>query len=150
MTDRMNPQQLADAVGQELYARDRAVQLLGIALEEIRPGYARMGLTVRSEMANSHGICHGGIIFTLADATFAYACNSHNHTAVASGCAIDYLAPAHAGDVLTAVGEERSLAGRTGVYDIEVTNQHGKRIALFRGKSHRIQGEVVPADAGPK
>jgi acyl-CoA thioesterase len=143
MTDRMNPQQLAEAVGRELYARDGAVQALGIELEEIRPGYARMSLAVRPDMTNSHGIGHGGIIFTLADATFAYACNSHNHTAVASGCSIEYLAPAQVGDVLVAVGEERCLNGRTGIYDVEVSTRAGRRIALFRGKSHRIQGEVV-------
>jgi acyl-CoA thioesterase len=88
-------------------------------------------------------MCHGGFIFTLADSAFAYSCNSHNHNAVASGCTIEYLAPAHVGDVLTATAEERALAGRSGIYDIEVSNQAGKRIALFRGKSHRIQGELV-------
>lgn len=137
-------QTLADAVGRELYARDRNAQFIGIRLDAIAPGYARMHLKVRPEMANSHGICHGGIIFTLADTCFAYACNSYNLNTVASGCSIDYVAPAHVGDTLTAVGEERALSGRTGVYDIEVKNQEAKLVACFRGKSYRIKGEVIP------
>lgn len=136
-------QDLAKAVGREMYRLDRTSQFLRIVLDEIRPGYARMSLTVTDDMVNGHGMCHGGFIFTLADSAFAYSCNSHNHNAVASGCTIEYLAPAQVGDVLTAIGEERALAGRSGIYDIEVCNQDGKRIALFRGKSHRIQGEVV-------
>lgn len=141
---------LAQAVAGAMYPRDRLTHFLDIDLAEIRPGYARMSMAVKPEMTNGHGICHGGMIFTLADATFAYACNSHNRNTVALGCSIEYLAPAHIGDVLTAVGEERSLSGSTGVYDIEVANQDGKRIALFRGKSYRIKGEVVPANAGIK
>lgn len=141
-------QELAEAVGREMYRGDRTSQFLRIALDEIRPGYARMSLTITDDMVNGHGMCHGGFIFTLADSAFAYSCNSHNHNAVASGCTIDYLAPAHVGDVLTATAEERALAGRSGIYDIEVSNQAGKRIALFRGKSHRIQGELVKQQGG--
>jgi acyl-CoA thioesterase len=142
-----DPQTLAEAVGRALYALDRNAQALGIRLEEIRPGYARMQLMVRAEMSNSHDICHGGIIFTLADTAFAYACNSHNHNTVASGCSIDFVAPAHPGEMLTAVAEERALAGRTGVYDVEVRREDGGVIALMRGKSYRIKGEVVSAAA---
>ncbi|MBM3391838.1 MAG: hydroxyphenylacetyl-CoA thioesterase PaaI [Betaproteobacteria bacterium] len=143
MSPTRKAQDLAEAVGREMYRRDRTSQYLGIALEEIRPGYARMRLRVGEEMVNGHGMCHGGFIFTLADSAFAYSCNSHNHNAVASGCTIEFLAPAHVGDVLTAVAEERALAGRSGIYDIDIANQDGKRIAVFRGKSHRIQGETV-------
>ena len=100
-------------------------------------------MTVRADMLNGHAICHGGLIFTLADSAFAFACNSYNLTTVASGCAIDFVAAAHEGDVLTAVAQERSVSGRTGVYDIEVTNQRGERVAFFRGKSYRIKGHVV-------
>ncbi len=94
-------------------------------------------------MLNGHDICHGGFIFTLADSAFAYSCNSYNLVTVASGCTIDFLAPARQGDVLRAQAHERSVSGRTGVYDIEVTNQRGEKIALFRGKSYRIKGHVV-------
>jgi acyl-CoA thioesterase len=143
MSSTRKAQELAEAVGREMYSKDRTSQFLRISLDEIRPGYARMALRVTEDMVNGHGMCHGGFIFTLADSAFAYSCNSHNHNAVASGCSIEYLAPAQIGDTLTAVGEERGLAGRTGIYDIEISNQDGKRIAMFRGKSHRIQGEVV-------
>mgnify|MGYP003552308951 CR=1 FL=1 len=138
MTAQRKSQELAEAVGREMYRLDRTSQFLRIALDEIRPGYARMTMKVTEDMVNGHDMCHGGFIFTLADSAFAYSCNSHNHNAVASGCTIEYLAPAQVGDVLTAIGEERALAGRSGIYDIEVRNQDGKRIALFRGKSHRI------------
>ena len=138
-----DPQSLADAVGREMYARDRNSHFLGVQLDEIRPGFARMHLKIRPEMTNGHNICHGGIIFALADTAFAYACNSYNHNTVASGCAIDFVAPAHSGETLTATAEERALSGRTGVYDIEVKNEQGKVVAFFRGKSYRIKGEVA-------
>ena len=144
MTVHKKSQELAEAVGRGMYAQDRTSQFLRIALDEIRPGYARMTLRVTEDMVNGHG----GLIFTLADSAFAYSCNSHNHNAVASGCAIEFLAPAHIGDVLTAVADERALAGRSGIYDIDVRNQDGKLIAVFRGKSHRIQGETVKSPIG--
>jgi acyl-CoA thioesterase len=112
-------------------------------LERVTPGHAELSMTVRHDMVNGHAICHGGIVFTLADSTFAYACNSYNANTVAQGCAIDYLGPAREGDVLRAVGRERQRTGRTGVYDIEVTNQRGETVALFRGKSYRIDGTVL-------
>ena len=143
MTAHKNPQALAEAVGREMYRHDRTSQFLDISLDEIRPGFARMSLRITENMVNGHGMCHGGFIFTLADSAFAYSCNSHNHNAVASGCSIEFLAPAQVGDVLTALAEERALAGRSGIYDIDVINQDGKRVAVFRGKSHRIQGELV-------
>jgi acyl-CoA thioesterase len=143
MTAQRKKQELAEAVGREMYRLDRSSHFLRIALDEIRPGYARMTMKVTEDMVNGHGMCHGGFIYTLADSAFAYSCNSHNQNTVASGCAIEYLAPAQVGDVLTAIGEERTLAGRSGVYDIEVSAQDGRRIALFRGKSRRIAGELV-------
>jgi acyl-CoA thioesterase len=148
-----DPQALAEAVGRELYARDRNAQSVGIKLDEIRPGFARMHLKIRPEMVNSHDICHGGVLFTLADTAFAYACNSYNHATVASGCSIDFVAPAHVGETLTAVAEERARSGRTGVYDIEILNGHGHAVAYFRGKSYRVKGEVLqtgaPRDVAP-
>jgi acyl-CoA thioesterase len=148
MTDAMpqeiDAQKLAEACGAAMYERDYAAQALGITLAEIRPGYARMQMTVRKDMVNGHDIGHGGMIFALADTAFAYACNSRNLVTVASGCSIDFVNPARLGDELTAIGVERSLSGRTGVYDITVTNQTGAVIAHFRGRSYRIQGEVIP------
>jgi acyl-CoA thioesterase len=141
---KMNPQALAEAAGAAMFARDPASQGLGMKLVEIRPGYARMTMPVRSDMLNGHQTCHGGFIFALADSAFAFACNSHNHTTVGAGCTIDYLAPGRLDDLLTAEAIERTLAGKTGIYDVDVTNQEGKMIATFRGKSHRVAGEVVP------
>ncbi len=141
---RMNPQALAEAAGAAMFARDPASQGLGMKLVEIRPGYARMTMPVRTDMLNGHQTCHGGFIFALADSAFAFACNSHNHTTVGAGCTIDYLAPGRLDDLLTAEAIERALAGKTGIYDVNVTNQEGKMIATFRGKSHRVAGEVVP------
>ena len=138
-----DPHALARACGEAMYEKDNASRGLGMTLEEIGPGYARMSMKVREDMVNGHAICHGGLIFTLADSTFAFACNSYNHVAVAQGANIEFLAPGKLGDVLTAIGEERHQAGKTGVYDIRVSNQDGRTIALFRGKSFRIGGHLV-------
>ena len=136
-------QALAERVARAMFAKDAASQALGMRIESIAPGRAELSMVVRPDMLNGHAICHGGYLFLLADSTFAFACNSHNRNTVAQGCTIDYLAPAHAGDALRATGVERSRSGRTGVYDIEVRDQHGGTIALFRGKSYRIDGNVV-------
>jgi acyl-CoA thioesterase len=136
-------QALAELAGKTMYERDQATRALGMTLDEIRPGYARMSMRVRADMLNGHATCHGGYIFMLADSAFAFACNSHNFNTVGAGCTIDYLAPGRAGDVLTAEAVEQALAGKTGVYDIAVSNQEGRKVALFRGKSHRIAGHVA-------
>lgn len=140
-------QELAELVGATMYARDAAVQGMGIRLGEIRPGYARMTMAVREDMLNGHASCHGGYIFALADSAFAYACNSHNYNTVGAGCSIDYLAPGRPGELLVAEAVEQALAGKTGVYDVTVSNGEGRTIALFRGKSHRVNGMVVAVAA---
>ncbi len=138
------PQQIAEACGAAMYERDYAAQMLGIVLEEIRPGYAKMSMTVRKDMVNGHDICHGGMIFSLADTAFAYSCNSRNRVTVASACTIDFVGAARLGDTLSALAQERSLNRRTGIYDITVTTQKNALVAHFRGRSHRIRGDVVP------
>lgn len=135
-------QALADATAAAMFSRDRAAQALGITIVRVQPGAALLTMAVRSDMVNGHHICHGGMIFSLADTAFAYACNSYNRNTVASACHIDFLAPAKEGEVLEAEAVERSAAGRTGVYDITV-RVGGRTIALFRGKSYRINGEVI-------
>jgi acyl-CoA thioesterase len=142
-----DPQALAELAGKAMYERDPASRALGMTLDEIRPGYARMSMPVRGDMLNGHGTCHGGYIFMLADSAFAFACNSHNFTTVGAGCTIDYLAPGREGDLLCAEAVEQALAGKTGVYDIVVTNQEGRKLALFRGKSHRVSGHVIDIPA---
>ena len=145
-------QALAAAVGDAMFSRDRASQALGMSLDAIGPGTARMSMRVRPDMCNGHGTCHGGLIFTLADSTFAFACNSWNINAVAQGCTIDFLAAAHEGDVLTATAAMRQQGRRTGLYDIIVTNDNGDTIALFRGRSYRLKGDMLSglAQATPR
>ena len=136
-------QTLAEATAEAMWSRDRAAQALGMKIVRIQPGSALLTMAVRSDMVNGHHICHGGMIFSLADTSFAYACNSYNKNTVASACHIDYLAPAREGDMLEAEAVERSAAGRTGVYDVTIRIAGGKTVALFRGKSYRINGEVI-------
>ena len=136
-------QSLAELAGKTMYEREPTSQALGMRLAAIRPGYARMTMTVRADMLNGHRTCHGGYIFMLADSAFAFACNSHNFNTVGAGCTIDYLVPGREGDVLTAEAVEQALAGKTGVYDIAVSNAEGRTVALFRGKSHRVPGMLV-------
>ncbi|HYD64413.1 hydroxyphenylacetyl-CoA thioesterase PaaI [Azospirillum sp.] len=136
-------QEIAEAVGRGMYERDWCAQAHGIELKEIAPGYAVMTMTVRKDMVNGHDICHGGMTFTLADTAFAYACNANNEVTVAAGCHITFPAPGKLGDVLTAVCREVHRKGRTGVYDVTVTNQDGVVTGIFRGQSATIKGAVV-------
>jgi acyl-CoA thioesterase len=136
-------ERLARACGEAMWRGDRVSKWFGMRLEEVRPGYARMSMAVTGDMVNAHDTCHGGAIFTLADSTFGYACNSHNQNALAASCTIEYLAPAYRGDRLTAVGVEQARAGRQGIYDMRVTNQRDELIALFRGKAVTVKGHLV-------
>ncbi len=141
----MTPNELAQAVGESMFASDVASrETMGMALLECKSGYASMSMQVRELHLNGHKICHGGFIFTLADSTFAFACNSHNRVAVAAGCSIEFLKPGKLGDVLTCEGVEQTLSGRHGIYDMKVSNQDGEVIAMFRGRSAQIQGTVLP------
>ncbi len=140
------PQQTAERVRDGLFANDRASKALGMTIVEISPGCATVSMTVRDDMLNGHDTCHGGLIATLADSAFAFACNSRDELTVASGFAIELIAPGRAGDVLSARCVELAKGGRTGVYDTEVTNQRGERVALFRGRSYTVRGKpAVPA-----
>jgi acyl-CoA thioesterase len=140
---RLSPQEVADAVRDGMLEKDRATRALGMQVLAIGPGRATLAMAVREDMLNGHDICHGGFMATLADSTFAFACNSYNELTVASGFAVDFLAPARLGDLLTARCTEISKAGRTGVYDVEVVNQRGERIAVFRGRSYTMKGKPV-------
>jgi acyl-CoA thioesterase len=141
----MSPQQIAEYVRDGMWKSDWASQALGMQVIAIGPGTATLRMTVRKDMLNGHQICHGGLITTLADSTFAFACNAYNELTVAAGFAVDISAPAHEGDVLTAVCTEVEKGGRLGVYDVEVRKQDGKRIAIFRGRSYTAKGKpAVP------
>lgn len=135
------------AVAAHMYAADGASRGLGMRLVQVGDGTATLTMTVRDDMLNGHEICHGGFITTLADSAFAFACNSRNVVTVASGLTVDFLAPAHRGDVLTATAAEASRSGRTGVYDMVVTNHHGAKIAFVRGRSHSLGRAVLPEAA---
>ena len=140
----MDETALAQQVGQVMLANDRATrETVGMDLISCTPGRASMRMVVQDKHLNGHQTCHGGFIFTLADSTFAFACNSHNHNAVAAACSIEFLKPAHLGDELCTEGVEQVLSGRHGIYDVKVTNQRGETVALFRGKSAQIPGTVV-------
>ncbi len=117
---------------------------MGMEILACEPGRAVLRMPVRELHLNGHRICHGGFIFTLADSTFAFACNSRNKSSVAAGCSIEFLKPAHEGDVLTCEGIEQTLQGRHGIYDMRVTNQRDEVVAMFRGKSAQIPGTVIP------
>jgi acyl-CoA thioesterase len=137
--DRPTPEQ----VGAHMYASDRASQSLGMRIVAIGAGTATLEMAVRDDMLNGHAICHGGFITTLADSAFAFACNSRNQLTVAAGLTVDFLAPVEGGELLTADASEVSRSGRTGVYDIVVTNRAGARVALVRGRSAALAGRTV-------
>ena len=139
-----SPEQiLAQKVAEAMLAADQASRAMGMAIVAVSAGCATVQMTIRADMVNGHQTCHGGIIFTLADSAFAFACNNRNLLTVAAGCSIEFLAPAYAGDILTAEAREVALRGRTGVYDVAISNQTGTVIAAFRGRSHRLQGQIV-------
>ncbi len=139
MLDHLTPQQLADHVSQVMFAQDRASAALGMHIEHISPGSATVTMRVREDMLNGADVCHGGLITTLADTAFAFACNSRNLLTLASGLSTDFVTSALLGDVLTAEAVEVALKGNTGVYDAMVRNQNNQVVATFRGRSHRMK-----------
>ena len=138
-------QDLATEVGRNMYDRDQASKALGMTVEAIGPGHSRLQMRVREDMLNGHQTCHGGLIFTLADSAFAFACNACNRVTVALGAQITFVEPARLGDLLIAEAIERSRTRRTGVYDVEVTTADGRKIALFRGNAYETKGNVLPS-----
>lgn len=137
------PQQVAEAARDAMWKDDRASKMLGLQVVAIGPGSATVTMTVREDMLNGHDICHGGLITTLADSAFAFACNAYNEVTVASGFDVNLIAAAKRGDLLTATAREVSKAGRTGVYDIDVVNQRGEPVAAFRGRSYTMKGKPL-------
>lgn len=140
----MTPQELAEASARAMWNDDSASQRLDMSLDHIAPGRATLSMTITDSMSNGHGNCHGGYMFTLADSAFAFACNSYNQLAVAQHCSITYLMPGRIGDRLTAIATEVSRRGRSGIYDIRITNQDGQHVAEFRGHSRTVKGTHLP------
>lgn len=137
----LSPQEIAEKSAEAMWAKDAASKWLGAAIEAVGPGTATLAMTVEKHHTNGHDICHGGFIFTLADSAFAFACNSYNQIVVAQHNTITYVAPGKRGDRLTAIAREVSRHGRSGLYDVTVTNQDGALIAEFRGASRAIAGK---------
>ena len=135
------PQEIAERVRDGMLKNDRATRAMGMQVVDISPGRATVTMRVREDMLNGHDTCHGGLISTLADSAFAFACNSHGELTVAASITVDFLAPGRKDDLLTAQAHEVSKAGRTGLYDCEISNQRGERIAVFRGRSHTMKGK---------
>jgi acyl-CoA thioesterase len=138
-----DPELAARRRAEELYATDRTCELLGIALKDAGPGRATVWMRVAETMVNGHGTGHGGFLFLLADAAFAFACNTHGPATVAQGAQITFLRPAEVGDELVAEAMERTRFGRSGVYDVTVRRADGVVIAEFRGQSHMLGGRPV-------
>jgi len=139
-------QRLAEEVGRRMLAEDKAAQAMGISLDAIAPGYAKMSMKVREDMLNGFAICHGGITFTLGDTAFAYACNSRNQKTVALSCNITFATAVKAGETLTATAKETVLNNRTGLYDIVIRNQNDVDVAFFRGNSYCTKKEAFEVD----
>ena len=137
------PQEVAEAARDAMWRDDRASKSLGITVQAVGPGTATLRMTVREDMLNGHDICHGGLITTLADSAFAFACNAYNEVTVAAGFDVNLLAAARLGDDLTATAREVSKAGRTGVYDVAVHNQRSVTVAAFRGRSYTVKGKAL-------
>ena len=135
---------MARACAEKMYSTDLASQGLGMKLEEVRAGYARMSMTVREDMTNGHKITHGGFMFLLADSAFAFACNTYNQFTVAQHCSVSFLAPVYLNDRLTATAVERNRTTRSGIYDVTVVNQKGDTVAEFRGHSRTVKGQHIP------
>ncbi|MEX0369297.1 MAG: hydroxyphenylacetyl-CoA thioesterase PaaI [Tateyamaria sp.] len=136
----MTPHERARRCADAMWATDHASQALGMQIDAVGPGSATLTMPVRHDMLNGHGMCHGGMIFSLADSAFAFACNTYNLVTVAQQNQITYLSPGQPGEVLTASATEVARQGRSGTYDVTVTGADGRQIALFRGLSRTISG----------
>jgi acyl-CoA thioesterase len=148
MNDITDPQALAEAAAQAMWRTDAASQGLGMRLLRVAPGEAEMAMEIEPRMANGHGSCHGGFLFALADSTFAFACNSFNRRTVAQACSITYLRPGVVGTTLVAHGRQVAQAGRSGIYEVRITDPAGETVAIFQGQSREIGGSVTVNPVG--
>ncbi|MFF5229478.1 hydroxyphenylacetyl-CoA thioesterase PaaI [Dactylosporangium sp. NPDC000521] len=139
----MDPEEVARRCARTVWDSDPASRGLGMRLGDVSPGRATIAMRVRDDMANGHGICHGGLIASLADSAFAIACNTYDEVTVAAGFDVTFVAPAKPGDDLTAVAEERVRQGRSGLYDVTVRTADGSVIAEFRGRSRALGRRIL-------
>ena len=142
--DILSADELAQACARIMWSQDLVPKSLGMNLGPVTSGRAELSMPVRHDMINGHDICHGGFIFTLADAAFAYACNGYNQFTVAQHCTISFVKSARVGQILTAAASEKIREGRSGIYDVTVTNEENVLIAEFRGLSRTLKGSFLP------
>lgn len=133
-----------EAAALSMYANDAASKSMGMEIVDVGFGTATVTMTVRADMVNGLDLCHGGLIFALADSAMAFASNSYNHYSVAVNAEIDWVRPARTGDVLTAIAAERHKLGRNAITDVSVTNQAGETVAHFRGRTRQVNGQHLP------
>ena len=135
--------EVAQACARRMWADDRASREMGIELGKVTPGEASLHLVIKPRMLNGHGVCHGGLIFALADTAFAFACNSFNRRSIAMHCSVSFIEKVKAGTRLTAHARERVQYGRNGIFDVKVKDDEGTTVAEFRGHSRTIGGAWV-------
>jgi acyl-CoA thioesterase len=136
-------QQLAQRTAELLFERDQMSRNLGMKIVRVGPGSAIVAMRVRADMLNGQGSCHGGVLFSLADSAFAFACNTYNAVTIAAGATVDFILPARQGDELTAIAKELWRVRRIGLYDVAVMNQRQEQILLFRGRSHQLDSKLI-------
>lgn len=144
----MEADALAERCVQALYERDSVARALAIKLLESGPGYAVLGMHVRPDMCNGHGICHGGMLFTLADTAMAYASNSHDRVAVASSVHIDYLRRVASGEHIVARAEEVFRGRSKGSYRVCISNAADIQVAHFYGTVAILSARVLDQSIG--
>ena len=142
----MSADTLASKIANSMLAAEGTGPAWGIEIEEAREGYTRIRMALRPDMLNGHGIAHGGMIFSLADTAFAYACNSRNLRTVAAQASIVFLDSAREGELLVAEAREQTLVSRSGVYNVSVRTEGGRAIAEFQGFSRSIGGQVIDGE----
>jgi acyl-CoA thioesterase len=148
MNDSTDPQGLAEAAAQAMWRADAASQGLGMRLLRMAPGEAEIAMQIEPRMANGLGACHGGFLFALADSAFAFACNSFDRRTVAQACSITFLRPGVVGATLTAHARQVAQAGRSGVYEVRITDAAGETVAMFQGQSREVGGHVSDRPGG--
>jgi len=144
-----DPDELAKDVGRFMSSLDKVGNRLGMRLEEIRPGYSRITMQITAEMINGHNICHGGFTSALADTACAYACNSHNQNALSQALNIVFLTPGALGETLVAEARESARVGRTATYEITVTADHGRMVAVAQAQCRAVKGQMIADPLSP-
>jgi len=143
----MSQLKTAKQCAKSMWAGDKASKALGITIEIRKAGAATARMRVREDMINGFGVCHGGLLFALADTAFAFACNAYDRVSFAASASIEFLRPARLGDDLCAVAREEHRGGRSGYYAVSVENQDGVLVAMFRGRAVSRDQRVIQEES---